>query len=263
MKRLFGILAVCLLICALIPVSFAEDSIRGYEKGNGYVYVQLGTYPTDRDGTRQPVLWRVLGIDEETSEALLLTEYIIDIQQVIFCDNVKDSDARKFRLITDYGESDLNVWMNETMLTDLLGDDPLLAAVVEKQYGRLYPLTDEQHLNPDYGFSATRWSEQKSRMCTATEYAKHHTIYENYGSNNPYLYVDTNGCSSYWSATVKNPEDVKLSLVGYNGHLSYGVYTRVNVGVRPALALDLNQCSVVSGTGTIKDPFVLEYTAEN
>lgn len=260
MKRLFGILAVCLLICAMIPVSFAEDSIRGYEKGNGYVYVHLGTYPTDRDGTRQPVLWRVLGLENETNEALLLTEYIIDIQQVIFCDNAKDSDARNFRLISDYGESDLNVWLNETMLPDIMGDDPIINAVVEKQYGRLYPLTDEQHLNTEYGFSATRWQRQKSRMCPATEYAKHHKLYEDYGSDNPYLFVDAKGNSSYWSATIKDPVDVKLSLVGVNGHLSFGVYTRVNVGVRPALVLDMSKCVIVSGTGTKSDPFILEYT---
>lgn len=263
MKKAFSILMICVLLCALIPAAFAEDAIRGYKKGSGYVYVYLGTYPTTKNGDRESVLWRVLFLEDETNEALLMTEYIIDVQQVIFCDNVKDSDARNFRLISDYGESDLNVWMNEVMLQDIMGEDPIIDAVVEKQYGRLYPLTDEQHLNTDYGFSATRWYRQKTRMCPATPYAKNHLLYENYGSEHPYLHVDGNGNSCYWSATIKDPGDVKLSLVGENGHLSFGVYTRVNVGVRPALVLDMDMCRIVSGTGTIKDPFVLEYVPGN
>ena len=60
------------------------------------------------------------------------------------------------------------------------------------------------------------------------------------------------------TATVKDPRDVKLSLLGYNGHLSYGVYTRVNVGVLPAMTLDVNRCTVTGGTGNVEDPFILD-----
>ena len=263
MKRLFGILAVCLLICAMIPVSFAEDSIRGYEKGNGYVYVQLGTYPTDRDGTRQPVLWRVLYLDIETNEALLLSEYILDVQQVIFCDSRKDSDSRNFRKINDYGESDMNVWMNESMFPDIMGEDPMIGAAVEKQYGKLYPLTDEQHLNTEYGFDESRWFDHKCRMCEATEYAKHHKLHENFSEGSKQYLTVEEGYSTYWSATIKNPDDYYMSIVGVNGHLSYGAYTRINIGVRPAITLNMNLCSVVSGDGTAENPFVLQYNPEN
>ena len=260
MKRIAMVLCVIMICLAVLP-ALGEATIRGYNDTEKFCYVHLGTYPMTAEGERGPVLWRVL--DVSNGQALMLADQILDVQQVIFCDNMKDSDARKFRKISDYGESDLHTWMNETMLADLCSEQDFSSALVEGQYGRLYPLTIDQLLMPEYGFSKTRWvSDDKRIACrqfSATDYAKNHELYEGYTKPvNNKLYVDRKwGCSSAWVANVKDSKDIKLGLIGYNGHISYGVYTRVNVGVLPALTLDLSKCTVSGGNGTAEDPFTI------
>lgn len=260
MKRIVTVLCV-IVICLSVSAAMCDQTIRGYNDTDKYCYVHLGTYPMTAKGERGPVLWRVLSVDN--GKALMLADKILDVQQVIFCDNMKDSNARKFRKITDYAESDLNTWLNEVMLADLCSEQDFSSALVERQYGRLYPLTIEQLLMPEYGFSKTRWvSDDKrlqSRQFIATDYARTHELYKGYTkpANNK-LYVDRKwGTSPAWVAEVKGPKDVKLALIGYNGHISYGVYTRVNVGVLPALTLDLAKCTVNGGSGTAEDPFTI------
>ena len=262
MKRILTMAAVLILVCVQCIAIADNGEIRGWNETDKYCYIQLGTYPTTAEGERAPVLWRVLDVTD--GQALVLADKILDVQQVIFCDNKKDSDARKFRKINDYSESDLCVWMNETMLPDLCLEQDFSDALAEGTFGKLYPLTDEQFLNPEYGFVNTRWAAEgqhwKCRQFFATDYAKTHELYKGYtNAANNKLYVDREwGTCSAWVATVKDPRDVKLSLLGYNGHLSYGVYTRVNVGVLPAMTLDVNRCTVTGGTGTGEDPFILD-----
>lgn len=261
MKRILIIAILIFAVC--IPFTAFADAgeVRDYNETEKYCYVSLGTYPATAEGERAPVLWRVLDVTD--GQALLLSDKILDIQQVIFCDNKKESDARKFRKIADFTESDLCVWMNEDMLNDLCAEEDFSGALTEGAYGKLYPLTEEQLLNPDYGFVNTRWASDDQhwscRQFTATDYAKSRELYHGYTTPaNNKLYVDRQwGTSSAWAATVKDPKDVKLALIGCNGHLSYGVYTRVNVGVLPAMTLNLSKCSVTAGSGTAEDPFQL------
>ena len=55
----------------------AQRLVRGYDADLGYIYINYGRYPYEADGTVAPILWRVLGVDED-GYALLLTEYVID-----------------------------------------------------------------------------------------------------------------------------------------------------------------------------------------
>ena len=214
---------IFLLLALLLPLAAQADAnIRGYVKGQGYEYVLLGEYPYEKDGTEKPVLWRVL--ENTDGRALLITEQIIDTQQVIFETDQKVIEKRTYRRINSYAESDLMPWLNTEALDTLLGDDPIRHALIEEPgAGKLFILTSEQFLNTAYGFSAGMWNEQKSRQAEGTPYA--------IKSRN--LYVDTSiNKSPYWAATIKDPADYKLQLIGYNGHLSWGAYTRVNVGLR-------------------------------
>ena len=246
-KALFFMLAILLLLPSF---AHGEEEMRGYVKGQGYQYVLLGDYPYEKDGTEKPVLWRILEYKDQ--KALLLTEYIIDTQQVIFETDEKVIEKRTYRRIGSYAESDLMPWMNSVGLDTLLGDDPLRNALIEEPGGgKFFILTSEQFLTTDYGFSANMWNEQKSRQAEGTPYA----------IKARGLYVDRSiNKAPYWASTVKDPEDYKLQLVGYNGHLSWGAYTRVNVGLRPSLRLDMTKASIVSGSGTKNDPFILSYT---
>lgn len=249
MKRMVAAVAL-FLVMLMVGAAMAEEDLRGYVKGQGYQYVLLGDYPYEKDGTEKPVLWRILEYKDQ--KALLLTEYVIDTQQVIFETDEKVIEKRTYRRIGSYAESDLMPWMNSTGLDMLLGDDPIRNALIEEPGGgKFFILTSEQFLTTSYGFSADMWNEQKSRQASGTPYAiKLRRLYVD-GSNNK---------SPYWASTIKHPEDYKLQLVGYNGHLSWGAYTRVNVGLRPSLRLDMTKASILSGAGTKEDPFILTYT---
>ena len=245
MKKLLAFLAALLLV--LPCAALADTPLRGYVKGEGYQYVSLGSYPYEADGAAAPVLWRVL--EAQDGQALLLTEYVIDVSQVIFETDEKVIKKQTYRRIGSYAESDLYTHLNTTVLDTLLGDDPLRGALLEEEGGgRLFILTDEQFLRTDYGFINTRWNEQKSRQAAATPYALSKGLYRDRST----------GTSPYWVATIRSKDGVKLALVGYNGHLSWGAYTRTNVGLRLSVRLDMAQLRISGGAGTKEDPLLLE-----
>ena len=246
------LIAVLLLICLMASFP-AQAEIRGYIKSEGYNYVQMGEYPYEKDGTLQPVLWRVLAVED--GKALLLTEYIIDTDQVIFVTDKKIIENHSYRRISTFEESDLFPKLNSEYLDRLFGNDPIRNALVPQTNGALlFLLTDEEMLNVDYGFANGRWGEWPTRIrsheAQGTPYAiKQRGLYK----------AHENGMSPYWVDAVKNEADYKLQLVGFNGHLSYGAYTRTNVGLRLAVQLDLNQLKIIDGDGTTKAPYQLLY----
>lgn len=246
MKKAWIWLSMVLLLC-LVPEMAGAAGLRGYEKGNGWQYVYFGEYPYERDGTTAPVLWRILEVSD--GKALLMTEYIIDTQQVVFESDPRKIERNEYRRLTCYADSDLYTWMNTTALDTLLGDDPIRDALIEEPGGgKFFILTMEQFLNVDYGFSPTRWDNQPTRHATGTPYAIRARG----------LFVDMEiSKSPYWAADIKSVDGYRMALVGNNGHLSWGGYTRTNVGIRPSVRLDLSQIKVQGGTGTKKDPYVL------
>ena len=305
LKCLLAMFLITILLfgCAVSPaeapdVSAGVDAcgLRGWDLNAGYQYVIMGWYPYDKDpaitkknandpamydpktyseDAKAPVLWQVLSVED--GKALLYTTYIIDAHQPTEVDNEKDAKGRKYPEITDYGETDLNRWLNDTMIYDLLGDEPVLAAVTEEQYGRLYPLTDGELMTEKYGFTAQRFYEVKSRWAYATPYALNKKQHKKYGSK---LSKDSSyGTSDYWVAALKrdsNGNQLKgryLQLCagiadphekgGTNiGHLSFGYLNRTTVGLRVALRLDTSKIQVISGNGSIWDPCRLALVEE-
>ena len=244
-KTLIWLLTVLLLCC--LPVLAGAESLHGYQKGNGWQYVEFGEYPYEKDGTPAPVLWRILEVKD--GQALLLTDQIIDTQQVIFETDQRKIDRYEYRRINRYEESDLFVWMNTVALDTLLAEDPARDALIDQDgRGKLFLLNMDEFRNTAYGFSANTWGEQPTRQATGTPYAVKVRG----------LYVDHEYSKScYWVADIKSPDAYRFALVGYNGHLSWGGYTRTNVGLRVSVRLDLSKIKVYDGQGTKKDPFQL------
>ena len=134
------------------------EMLRGYEKGQGYQYVLLGEYPYEKDGTPAPVLWRILEVKD--GQALLLTDQIIDTQQVIFETDQRKIDRYEYRRINRYEESDLFAWLNSVALDTLLAEDPARDALIDQNgRGKLFILDMDEFRNTDYGFSANTWGE--------------------------------------------------------------------------------------------------------
>ena len=248
-KALIWLLAL-LMLCS-IPAMAEEHGLRGYIKGQGWNFVHMGQYPYEKDGTVRPVLWRVLEVEEDV--ALLITEYVIDTQQVIFETDQKKIDNYDYRLISCYEESDLHPWLNTVCIETLFGNEPLRSHLVpDETRGELFILNMDEFRTPKYGFSANTWGNQPSRQATGTPYAV----------KKRGLYVSDNGKVSYWAADIKDANAYRLALVGFDGHLSWGGYTRQNVGLRLSVRLDLSELAVASGKGTRENPFTLAYTGD-
>lgn len=251
MRRLLLILLAAVL--AAVPLSGlceGTEALRGYDKSLKYQYVQLGQYPYTESGEIRPVLWRVL--DVRDGQMLLLTEYVIDTSQIIFETDQKIIENHSYRRINTFAESDLMPELNTTYMDRLFGDDPIRNAMIpEGENGKLFILSKEQFMNTDYGFPHIEGFVQPTRQAKGTPYAV--------AQRN--LYVEgSNGKSTYWVSTVRGADGYKMFLVGYDGHISAGAYTRVNVGLRLSVRLDLSMISVTSGRGTMDDPFTIAYS---
>ena len=275
-RRAALLLACFFLFPASSPAAGMDDcGLRGWQPENGYQYVILGFYPYEADGTRAPVLWQVL--DVEDGQALLYTTYVIEVHQPLEVSGQK-AEKHSYPDISDYAETDLNTWLNEVMIQELLADEPVLAAVTAGRYGRLYPLTDEELMTEKYGFTYQRFYEVRSRWAYATPYALNVKLYPNYGSK---LQKDhTYGTVSYWVAALKRNDKTGEQIPGKRmqicagiadphgqggtniGHLSNGFLNRTTVGLRLALRLDVSKIQVISGNGSIWDPCRLAYVED-
>ena len=265
MKKICILILLAALLLLTIPLAAAEDNsvLRGY--GKGYQYVLMGSYPYDSDGLvwgndpygsgntkEEPVLWRILSVEDNT--VLLLTEYVIELQQVTFIQDEKAIKRYDFERHEKYSQTDLCHWINEEMLPHLFDQDPLVNALMEEgENGRLFCLTSQQLLRSDYGFRETV-KPTKVRITSPTPYARKRRIYR---KEKPINYKE--GGTPYWVGTMMEGKS-KLHIVGYDGHISGGVYSRDNIGIRPAVRLNLDLIGIESGTGTKKDPFILKYT---
>ena len=164
------------------------------------------------------------------------------------------------------------------MIQNLLGQEPVLSAVTEEQYGRLYPLTDIELMNEAYGFTNQRFYEVRSRWAYATPYALNVKLYPNYGSK---LQKDrTYGTASYWVAALKRNDKTSEQIPGKRmqicagiadphekggtniGHLSNSFLNRTSMGLRLAVRLDTSKIQVISGSGTIWDPCRLAFVTD-
>lgn len=270
-KKTLRVFCLLLALMTALPLDgmAATKKLRGYDstqkKSARYQYVQLGTYPYEEDGTQKPVLWLVLSVSE--NKALLFSDMILDNKQAVYAKTRRDLDNRRYRRIKDFTESDLYAWMNKDMLNTLFKGDKMKDALVEDKYGKLYPLTDEQLLTKAYGFSDNRYFNHPERQAEATPYAKGIRQYT-WSKKITITWQNSTkrNTSPYWVVAFRNPNTMDrnymMQIVGTNGHLSYGAYARTDVGVRPALTLDLTKCKIKSGSGTKKKPFILKYTGE-
>ena len=255
MKRFTMALLMLLLCCgALFARADGADQLRGYDKSakkkEQYQYVYMGEYPYEKDGTVKPVLWRVLDVSD--GQALLLTEYVIDTSQVIFNDDMNNIKGKthNYRWIDTYDESDLYVYLNTEMMDRLFGDSSLRNAFLfEPGGGKLFILNEEQMETAAYGFSKAPLGKHPDRQAYGTPWAhENRNLYKDHGTRT----------TTYWVSTLKNgSKDYKMKIVGYDGHISVGALTRINIGVRLAVRLDAASIRITGGNGKLDTPFTL------
>ncbi len=187
--------------------------------------VELGTYPFEKDGTRQPVQWMVL--KEEDGKALLFSAYGIDIKPY----NNKQEDITWETCI-------LRKWLNKTFYNK---------AFTKEEKKRILLTTVENPDNPAYGTKGGNDTEDRVFLLSIREAEEWLTRIERMPVLTPFAsmpvptpFAKSKDGYSWW---LRSPGDGSRSaaLVYYDGGLyDLGRSVHGSYAVCPALWIDLD-----------------------
>lgn len=209
------------------PSAPTASSIRpkGYDAATGeYQYVYFGKYEQTRGG--QPILWRVLTVEE--NDALLLSERILTTMSYGFSNDWEQSQIRK--------------WLNGVFIKEAFSSDERKAIYNSESLGQVFILSQAELSNQEYGFMANAERKDTQRCSKGTTLAVDHGLFVN----------QDNQCSTYYTRTVEG-----RSLVSVTSEGKFGVakVSRDDVGVRPAIWVNLKEIHFTEGDGTIQNPY--------
>jgi hypothetical protein len=194
------ILSVVLLFACPAAVHSEPPALRGFDAKLKYQYVYFGEYPTQADGTAEPVLWRVLGVQDGV--AALMTEYIIDY---LMFNDVKDNDNQN---PLAYADTRIRQVINEQCAPRMFTEAER-ACLKEMEDGRgilsvpgVLELRDKS-----YGFQATNYTQDKRRQTQGTAWARAKGLAHFGGPNSWYWTTEWRKAGYRW-------------IVGYDGHIS-------------------------------------------
>lgn len=274
--RLLLILAAVLILAA---PALAESGLRGYTKEEGYVYLHLGQYKQTADGGIEPILWRVLTTDDE--KAYLLSEYILFARAM-------HPNLKEYRDVIkgDFAQTELCQYLNTTFAEEAFTEEEMSMLLPCEDFGKVFLISRDDIYNRNIGLGV--WSKpgvdptlkqiQDNPMSRAygTEWATKNNGYdpEEYPDPSVHvlnaagtdkvtlgekrLYVFSARWGSYSPQWVRNQAKKDKRHAGATkdggqfGHIEVG---RDNIGVRPALYLAMDSYQIVSGTGTMEDPY--------
>lgn len=246
---MFGIKTICLsrraimaatlaitLLLASAPCAMAENSVlHGYTKGYGWQYIELGEYPQTLEGGLEPILWRVLSV--ENGKAYLLSEY------VLLNHRIDPDDAAYVLSGGDFTKTEMYAFLNGVFLVSFskeelsgLVDDPVL--------GRVTLLSADDLRSDAYGFTG-----DAARVAYATPYAVQNGLYQYgllHGNTSPYWTRNQHVTATYGAICTKA-----------GGNLGYIRVVVQNEGCRPACTLVLEGIKIERGSGTKADPLQL------
>lgn len=235
------LLAAMLFSCALAE----GTALRGYDKTEGYVYLTLGTFPQTAEGERQPILWRVLTV-EDGGRALLLSEYVLEARRIHgdykeYAN--KPTHKTKPGFNGDFTQTEMSQYLCGEFTANFTGSEMALITP-DESYGVFFLLSSDDLKNAAYGFSSN-----ESRKAWGTEYALANGLFKymaNRGSHSP-----------YWTRTQSSSNIQGARCIKSKGELGYINVITEDEGMRPACWLDATQAVIESGTGTKDDPYVL------
>ncbi len=243
MKKGLALILLLAMFLEIACAAFAADpqDLQGYQKKTKtWQYIHFGTYPTEADGTEQLILWRVLGVKDE--KAYLLSEYIL------FAHRVDPNCYPTNKATAPYGgweTSELFGFLNTDFLNAAFtaGEQVVLSELPDGGRVSLPEIQDIK--NESYGFGSN-----KVRQAQSTAYAK---------ANGLYVYQGAKQYSPYWSRTRSDSKQYAHRRVMDDGKLGYICVEVQNLGVRPVILLDMSKVDLLTGAGTIDDPYMLAF----
>ena len=274
-KALAMLLAAALLLSA--GAALGEDALRGYTKDDGYVYLHLGRYPQTADGGIEPILWRVLSVED--GKAYLLSEYILFARAM----HTNRGEYSKFK--NDFSKTELCQYLNTTFAREAFTEEELSMLLPCENFGKVFLITKQDMDNKELGLGGwkskkdatlkqveanpaarawgTEWAiknngypeseypDPKAKIRNATD-----TANITVGEKRLYVFQSKYGAHSPWWARTQSKTNTKQAVCtkdgGQSGIIECG---RDNEGVRPALYLAEGSYEIISGSGTKDDPF--------
>ncbi len=197
-------------------------------------YLHFGHFPQDALGQENaPILWRVLSVRD--NQAYLLSELVLDAKPANGQGEYKDFES-----------STLKAWLNEDFFKAAFLNEEALA-LLPQENGLIVSLPSANDLRKEeYGFL-----REEDRVTTATDFAKAQGV-EVYRS----------GEASYWMADASKSSKDSQRRVMEKGSMGYFRAISPNIGVRPAILLDLGLLTLADGLGTRDMPYILSASKE-
>ena len=244
MQRLYRIFALLLALLLLAPSAMAEDALRGYDKGQGYVYLTLGTFPQTAEGGVEPILWRVLQVED--GRAYILSEYVLEARRIHgdYNEYANKPNAKKNPGFDgDFTQTEMAQYLNGDFTANFTAAELALLSP-DETLGMFTLLSSDELKDKNLGFS-----KDNDRKAWGTEYATTHGLFV-YGSSR-------GNHSPYWSRTQSSTNRQGARCIKSKGELGYINVITLDEGMRPACWLDMEKVVIASGEGTMESPFVL------
>lgn len=214
-------------ITAFSPNSIiGSDVLKGWNSENGYQYVLMGEFQQDY-GDKQPILWRVLYT--ERNKALLLSEVILDTRP--YDDNSNNWET-----------SEIREWLNNDFYFSAFSEKEKNAIIQNNTLGNIFLPSKEELTEARFGFNKSIDKKDKNRVAFSSTYALDNSLWTN----------DELGSSSYYTRTERKEN---LYLVCSEGNLLVASVNRDNVGIRPAMWVNIDDLPFSHGDGTIIYPY--------
>ena len=279
MKNRNRIRILLLAMAAMIMLMSAaqgESALRGYTKEDGYVYLRLGRYPQTAEGGIEPILWRVLTVDEE--KAYLLSEYILFARAL----HNNRNEYEKFN--GDFAQTELCHYLNTTFAEEAFTEEELGMLLPCEDYGKVFLITRDDMKNKAIGLGSTvtgstnpkKIMENPGVRAWGTEWAIENNGYDpaeypdpkakvrnstdtaniTLGEKRLYVFLAKFGaCSPYWGRSPSTSHKNQAVCTKDGGQIGRIEVGRDNEGVRPALYLGEGGYVITGGTGTKDDPY--------
>lgn len=202
-----------------------KNSLRGWN-GHNYQYVLFGEYD-QKDGYKEPIMWRVLFCDKK--KALLLSEYVLATKP--FDNNQPIWEG-----------SDIKAWLNSSFYNSAFNTQSEQSCIVEDiDRGAVFLLSKNDYLTSDYGFSTLEDADD-ARRARGSAYAVNHNLWTSSSAHCSYYTRTTGSGTTIWQIRA-------------NGSMGGARYDRDNVGIRPAIWVDLERITFNAGNGSWEYPF--------
>ncbi len=197
------------------------SAVKGWEEnGKKYQYILFGHFMQET-GDDDPILWRILTVDKTNNRVLLLSE------NILYAHSYGPSDWKK---------SDVYDWLNKEFLLDAFNNIERDALVRSNSRGAIFILSKSDLLKAEYGFSKSTDADV-NRIAGASSYSQDKGLLG----------------TPYYTSTVSS-ENAMAAVMG-GGRIQEARRNRTNVGIRPALWIDLNTAPFsLAGDGTLNSP---------